>query len=136
MKISIILSKNNDKTNPLLTVGYNDHIQEFIIGSLCHEIEFDVYPRPGSLRISRKESMIGTSHLTYVSIDKIILDEFWEINSGNDPSYTEYDEDYVGHAINLGASWELTKKRHNNVLFFNGSIRYDITFPLRSMFWL
>ena len=136
MKISITLSKNNDKTNPLLAVSYNDHVQQFIMGSLCNKIEFDVLPQPGSLRISRKEPMIGTSHLTYVYIDKIVLDEFWEINSGNDPGHTEYDEEYIDAAINKGATWELTKKRHNNVLFFNGSIRYDIIFPLRSMFWL
>ena len=136
MKISITLSKNNDKTSPLLTVNYNDHVQQFIMDSLCHEIKLDVLPQPGPLRISRKEPMIGTSHLTYVYIDKIVLDEFWEINSGNDPSHTEYDEEYIDAAINKGATWELTKKRHNNVLFFNGSIRYDIIFPLRSMFWL
>ena len=123
-------------TNPQIIISYNDHHEEITMDLNVKIVSLDVPTQQGALRISRNEPIIAPSHVTHIRIDRLILDDFWEINCNNDPSFTEYDEDYIEHARNSGASWEITKDRHNNVLFFNGSIRYDIRFPLRSMFWL
>ena len=89
------------------------------------------------LSISRHEPMKETNLTldSWVVIDKIIIDDFWQLNENNFPSYSYYDNNYFNTAKANGATWELEKYRYNNVLFFNGKIDCIISTPIRGMFW-
>lgn len=89
------------------------------------------------LKISRKGTLgIGKTVLeNYVTIDKIVIDDFWELSSDNFQSITTYDSEYKKLSIENGATWEVQKEYHNNVLFFCGDISTEIKTPVRNMFW-
>jgi len=101
-------------------------------------IEPSVYDQY-TLKISRHEldlyqtdKMIHDSH---VIVDKIVLDDFWTIDDKNHWSKTIYDPEYVAHLKDKEVTWELSKDLHNNILYFNGSLDYKISIPIRGMFF-
>jgi hypothetical protein len=91
------------------------------------------------LRISRNESELYQTdklvHDSHVIVDSITIDNFWTIGKANHWSKTVYDKKYIDHLRDKPVTWELDKELYNNVLFFNGSLQYTITTPIRKMFF-
>jgi hypothetical protein len=87
--------------------------------------------------VSRQEILKSNSCTldAWLVIDKVIIDDFWELSEQNFPSYSYYNNEYYNAVKINGATWELEKYRFNNVLFFNGKIEFSITTPVRTMFW-
>ena len=110
--------------------------QDSIERKFAQELELD---RNYTLRISRHESGLysteKTVHDSYVIVDEITIDDFWIINDQNHWSKTVYDTKYIQHLDNKSPTWELTKELYNNTLFFNGSVDYAITAPIRNMYF-
>lgn len=146
MNFQIFLKKNNiipvDLAIEILQNDYmiyydnftlieNDIIKEF---SIKNKI-IDQY----ILKISRHEQGLyhtqRLTHESHVFVDKIILDNFWTIDEKNHWSTTSYDQKYVNHLKDKQVTWELSKKMYNNILYFNGSLIYNITIPIRGMFF-
>lgn len=138
MKIEINLSKNNDVANPALIVTCEDQQIDLVMEDMQQVVCMEVAHKPigtYTLSISRHEPFTGTTHATWVKIESIRIDEFWEIAQHNHWSKTSYDPDYMSIVSKMENSWELTKDLYNDTLFFNGSISYEITAPVRKMFW-
>lgn len=74
-------------------------------------------------------------HDTYIIVEQILIDNFWIIDHNNHWSKTVYDQEYCNHLRDKSVTWELSKDLYNNVLFFNGSLIYHITTPIRGMFF-
>jgi len=138
------------KTNIIPAVGSIEfscdqkilHSEKFFLNRSADIKEFDYNLDLGSeyiLRISRHESELYQTdklvHDSYVNVDSITIDNFWTIGEGNHWSKTIYDKEYINHISNKPVSWELSKNLYNNVLFFNGSLEYTITTPIRTMFF-
>lgn len=138
MKILITLSKNNERSNPKLTVSCDDASVEHELRGTEESVMLTVpHKSRGSylLRITRDEPLIGITHATWVKVESIQIDELWEIGKFNHWSKTEYSPDYVAHVQSQAHSWELTAGLYNDILFFNGSLSYEISAPARKMFW-
>ena len=139
MKIVITLTKNNNLSNPEIQVNYDDKSMPITLVDMqgCIHVEVDDHPTKDIiLSIVRHEPINDTTHKTWVTVNKIVIDDFWVIGDNNHWSETKYDFDYFEYAKNLGATWELEKTLYNNVLFFNGKLSYKITRPARGMFFL
>lgn len=101
------------------------------------EIPDSLHTKEYTLKISRYEKLKpnSTTLENWIIIDKIIVDDFWEFSESNFQSFSYYNDEYYSTALKNGATWELEKHKHNNVLFFSGSIEHKIKFPARTMFW-
>lgn len=138
MKIAIVLTKNNNLSNPTIQVKYNNESMPatLVDTQSCLHIDVDDHPTDDIvLSICRQEPIIGTTHKTWITVNEIVIDDFWVIGNNNHWSETKYDSDYVNYAARLGATWELEKTLYNNLLFFNGELTYKITRPVRKMFF-
>lgn len=95
--------------------------------------------RPYNLRISRHENDLYSTnklvHDSYVIVEEIKIDDFWIIDKKNHWSTTIYDSKYKQHLKDKSVTWELSKKMYNNTLFFNGSLDYMISAPIRGIFF-
>lgn len=138
MKIDIDLSKNNSRSVPRIkiecdgTVIYKDMINmKDVVSLLVPDKAIGHY----ELRISRDEPFDGTTHKTWIQVESIMIDNFWQIGKLNHWSKTEYAQEYVSRVQAQDHSWELTAGLYNDTLFYNGSLIYEITAPVRKMFW-
>ena len=118
------------------------HGEKFFLNGSADIRAFDYNLDLGSeyiLRISRHESELYQTdklvHDSYVNVGSITIDNFWTIGEDNHCSKTVYDKEYINHLSNKPVTWELSKNLYNNVLFFNGSLEYTITTPIRTMFF-
>ena len=146
MNFKIKLTKTN--INPavvLIEILHEDkllHGEKFFLNGSVDIRAFDCDLNLGSeytLKISRHELELYQTdklvHDSYVNVDSIVIDNFWTIGEGNHWSKTVYDKEYINYLSNKPVTWELSKNLYNNVLFFNGSLEYTITTPIRTMFF-
>jgi len=134
MNILIVLKKQSDNSDPVVLVQE----KTIVLSKLIFEVRLDV-EIPTVLKISRNEPELYTTTNTCldncVYVDKIIIDNFWEITESNHLSVTEYNKEYIEHVLKFQHTYELSKTLYNNALFFNGSLLYNLTKPIRSMFF-
>lgn len=135
MNIKIYLSKTNNK-DVTVAVDMQQHLltEKQTVISIDRAIREKYY-----LEISRCDTSLYKTpnlvHDTYVIVDKIILDDFWIIGDSNHWSETVFETAYLNHLNGKQVTWELDKKLYNNVLYFNGLLRYKFTTPIRGMFF-
>jgi hypothetical protein len=136
-----MLSKTSDQPANI-TIQFDQYSKAYTIERSTLAIEFDynlTLAKEYKLVISRDESDLYSTdklvHDSYIIIDKIIIDDFWEIAEGNHWSKTIYKKEYISHVLDKNHTWELTKDLFNNVLYFNGEIEYTISTPIRGMFF-
>jgi hypothetical protein len=131
MNYKITLSKT---TNETVDISING--QQYILDDQLQVIELDL---DTDIIISRCDKNLYQTaklvHDTYVIVEQILIDDFWIIGHNNHWSKTVYDQEYCDHLKNKPTTWELSKDLYNNVLFFNGSLIYHITTPIRGMFF-
>lgn len=113
---------------------YNEKIKSDNGISFCVDLDFK---EEYILEISRNNLIKNRHHSNWIIIDKVVLDKFWTIDENNNSSFSVLNADYMEIAKQNGADWELQKHNtyHNNVLFFNGKIIYNIITPIRKNFW-
>lgn len=138
MKFKITLTSSSTPVD--LTVKLLEEYPLTVVGTT--DIEFDANLKLGQeylLEIIRNDASLyttnKTTHSSYVTINQILIDDFWAIGDKNHWSKTYYDSNYVEHLKDKPVTWELSKDLYNNVLFFNGKITYTITKPIREMFF-
>jgi hypothetical protein len=131
MNYKITLSKTADETVEILING-----QQYILSDQLQVIELD---SDTDIVITRCDKNLYQTaklvHDTYVIVEQILIDNFWIIGHTNHWSKTVYDQEYFDHLKDKPTTWELSKDLYNNVLFFNGSLIYYITTPIRGMFF-
>jgi len=132
MNYKITLSKNTDEE-----VEIQINLTSYVLTSQQTVIDIDTDSTV--IDISRHDnSLYQTSnlvHTTYVIVEQILIDNFWIIGDKNHWSKTIYEQAYRDHLADKPVTWELGKDLYNNVLFFNGSLIYCITKPIRGMFF-
>jgi hypothetical protein len=132
MNYKITLSKNTDEE-----VEIQINLTPYVLTSQQTVIDIDTDSTV--IDISRHDnSLYQTSnlvHTTYVIVEQILIDNFWIIGDKNHWSKTIYEQTYRDHLADKSVTWELGKDLYNNVLFFNGSLIYCITKPIRGMFF-
>jgi hypothetical protein len=108
-----------------------------IFGSGEEKIHFEQDFVPGEtyrLEIGRHEEDLyytdRTFHEHFIKVVSVVLDDFWKLTDNQ----THYDREYVDF-VECRATWELANDRFNDVLHFNGSLLYNITTPVRGMFF-
>jgi hypothetical protein len=132
MNYKITLSKNTDEE-----VEIQINLTSYVLTSQQTVIDIDTDSTV--IDISRHDnSLYQTSnlvHTTYVIVEQILIDNFWIIGDKNHWSKTIYEQTYRDHLADKPVTWEIGKDLYNNVLFFNGSLIYCITKPIRGMFF-
>ena len=133
MNIKITLKKNAPES---VTININS--QPYTLVDQITTISID-QQLPSLLEISRNDIALYNTdrltHSTYVIVEQILIDNFWGIGDKNHWSKTRYSQEYIQHLDNKPVTWELSKDLYNNTLFFNGSLEYNITTPIRGMFF-
>lgn len=75
-------------------------------------------------------------HVNKVTIDKVIIDDFWTIEKDFYPPKSTLDIAYKNHVNKVGeGEWILDSLKYNTTLFFNGSLQWDIKYPVRRSFF-
>lgn len=138
MNIQVLLEKQLSDSNPTVQISCSNYTKLIELSEILTHISFDAVT-PATLSISRFDPTLYSTTNTCLSncvfVKKIILDNFWEISNSNHMSTTRYDQDYIRHVTLLPHTYELSKTAYNNALFFNGSLDYQITRPIRKMFF-
>lgn len=105
-----------------------------------HTVDIDFDPALGKqyiLSISRFDPALYNTkkleHDSYVTVDSIVIDNFWKIGSHNHSSQTVYHPTYVAH-VGDSTAWQLSHDLYNNKLYFNGALEYQLSIPVRRMF--
>lgn len=135
MNIKIYLSKTSNKP-VIISVDlcqYTLTDKETVISidrSITQSYQLEIGRHDNSLYRTN-----NTVHDEYVIVNRIQIDNFWVIGDTNHWSTTRYDTEYINHLTDKQYSWELSKNLCNNTLFFNGSLDYTITTPIRGMFF-
>lgn len=131
MNYKITLSKTADQIVEILING-----QQYILYDQQQVIELE---SDTDIVISRCDKNLYQTnklvHDTYIIVEQILIDNFWVIGHNNHWSKTMYDQEYYNYLLDKPVTWELSKDLYNNVLFFNGSLIYHITTPIRGMFF-
>ena len=131
MNYKITLNKTSNEMVEIVING-----QQCILDDLQQVIELE---SDTDVVISRRDKNLYQTaklvHDTYVIVEQILIDDFWIIDHNNHWSKTVYDQEYCDHLKDKPVTWELSKDLYNNVLFFNGSLVYHITTPIRGMFF-
>lgn len=135
MNIQIKLRKTTDKP---VTVSID--LRRYILDSTDTVISIERNIRGTYyLEISRFDDSLYTTgaliHETHVIVDSITIDNFWEIGDSNHWSKTIYSQSYIDYLADKPVTWELSKDLYNNILYFNGSLQYKISIPIRGMFF-
>jgi hypothetical protein len=132
MNYKITLSKNTDEEVEI-QINLTSHILT------AQQTVIDIDTDSTVINISRHDNSLYQTfnlvHTTYVIVEQILIDNFWIIGDNNHWSKTIYEQTYRDHLADKPVTWELSKDLYNNVLFFNGSIVYHITKPIRGMFF-
>lgn len=138
MNVQVLLEKQSPDSDPVVKISCGSYIQAVTLNDTLTTVSFDIVT-PATLSVSRHEpklySTTDTCLPNCVFVKKIVLDSFWEIGDHNHMSVTNYDQEYVSHVKQLPHTYELSKTVYNNALFFNGSLDYQITRPIRKMFF-
>jgi hypothetical protein len=132
MNYKITLSKNS---NELVNVKINE--ENYTLYNTITTI--DINTDQLLITVARHEDGLyqtdKLTHDTYITVEQILIDNFWSIGHNNHWSKTVYDQQYRDHLADKSVTWELSKDLYNNVLFFNGCLEYHITKPIRGMFF-
>jgi len=132
MNYKITLRKNTDEPVEVL-INSTPHLLK------NQQTVIDINTDDATINVSRHDNRLYQTsnlvHNTYVIVDQILIDNFWTIGDKNHWSKTIYDQSYIDHLADKPVTWELSKDLYNNVLFFNGSLIYYITKPIRGMFF-
>ena len=141
MNIKIYMSKINNDSNPLLSIQIGTTNIEVIVDQLNMHCSFDIeHSANTKLFINRNDpSLYRTGynyHVNKVSIDRVIIDNFWEVTAAFNTPKSCPDSEYMEHSVKVGGGeWITDAMIYNTALFFNGYLEYDIKYPVRRTFF-
>ena len=141
MNIEIQVSKSNMDYDPKIFINYSGETKVETIYKLKQTICFNVsHNCDTKLVISRKQSDLYKTgynyHVNKIIIEKIILDDFWELTKEFYTPKSICDQEYIDHFKKVDeGDWLQDALPYNTTLFFNGSLEWDIMYPVRRSFY-
>jgi hypothetical protein len=142
MNLEVHVSKSNRESNPELTVRFGDASHTQLIDSdkqkiVLHDIE---HTMDTQLVVERNEQTLYSTeqshHSNNVIVEKIVLDDFWEFGKDFYPPTSDLNNDYVKHLSKLdNTKWIKNTLIYNTHLFFNGTLTWQIKYPVRRSFF-
>lgn len=127
--------------NPRIFIKYSGETKVETIYKLEQTIYLNVlHICDTKLVISRKQLDLYTTgynyHVNKITINKIILDDFWELKKDFYTPKSICDQEYLDHYDKVDeGDWLNDALPHNTTLFFNGSLEWDIKYPVRRSFY-
>ena len=141
MNLEVHVIKSNTETNPALTIKFGDTTQTHDIYTGKQKIKLKVkHDCDTKLVIERNEESLyltdQSHHANNLIVDKIVLDDFWEFGQDFYPPKSKLNQQYMEHLSKFNdCEWIKNTLGHNTHLFFNGSLTWDIKFPVRRSFF-
>ena len=142
MNIDIKVRKTNIETNPRLTISFGDtSIEQTVIflNQTIHLVDIN-HSQDTKLIIRRDDPDLYFTrynhHTNKIFIDKIIIDDFWELTHDFNTPISIPDIAYNNHVAQVGdGEWIPEALKQNTTLFFNGSLEWSIMHPVRRTFF-
>ena len=142
MNIKIFLRKEkSDNVVPLCVKFGNTVFNEVIteqqqvisLESLKHTFDTQL----SLVRNERELYETGRNHHdNKIIVDRVVIDDFWELDGEFYPPVTEFDNDFKQHIEKVGKdAWIENSVVNNTHLYFNGSLTWDIKYPVRRSFF-
>lgn len=142
MNIEIFLRKENDQSDVPLIARFGDTEVTDIVRQREQIIKIDdiEHTHDTQLSLTRNEQNLYSTnrnhHSNKIFVDKVIIDDFWEINENFYPPTTVFDDQFKKHLSRVGTDdWINNSVTNNTHLFFNGSLIWDIKYPVRRSFF-
>ena len=142
MNIDIKVRKTNIETNPRLSISFGDtSIEQTVIflNQTIHLVDIN-HSQDTKLIIRRDDPDLYFTRYNYhtnkIFIDKIIIDDFWELTHDFNTPISICDQAYIDHFKRVDeGDWLDDVLPYNTTLFFNGSLQWDIKYPVRRSFY-
>tara|TARA_R110000803_G_scaffold109763_2_gene178147 strand:+ start:1049 stop:1492 length:444 start_codon:yes stop_codon:yes gene_type:complete len=142
MNIKIFLRKENEHSDVPLAVKFGSIVVDKMITKQHQVISLESLEHTCDTQLSlarNEQALYETNrnhHSNKIFVDKVIIDDFWELDEEFYPPVTEFDEDYTQHIEKVGKDEWITNSLVNNThLFFNGRLTWDIKYPVRRSFF-
>jgi len=142
MNIELQFKKSNLKSEPTIEIHFGDTVIKTQIKSLEHKlIMHDLkHDTDNELVVMRREDYLyntqKTHHENKVIVEKVIVDDFWELGPDWYTPESVLDSHYLKHIEGIdGSEWIKNTLNHNTHLFFNGKLRWQIKYPVRRCFF-
>ena len=142
MNIEIFLRKESTRTNIPLTAQFGNTVvhemitkQEQVLS--LRQIEHTCDTKLSVIR--DEQDLYETNrnhHSNKIFVDKVVIDDFWEIDEEFYPPVSVFDKEYTKHLEKVGKDdWIQNTLVRNTHLFFNGRLTWDIKYPVRRSFF-
>jgi hypothetical protein len=141
LNIKIQVSKLSLDYDPIIEINFAglsqvetiDTMQKTICLNTSHEYDT-------KLIISRKQTDLYSTgfnyHVNKVTIERVLLDNFWELTKTFYTPISICDQEYIDHFKRVDeGNWLDDVLPYNTTLFFNGSLQWDIKYPVRRSFY-
>ena len=141
MNIKIQISKLSMDYNPIIEINFAELVQVETIDTLKKTISLKTpHKYDTKLIISRKQTDLYSTgfnyHVNKVIVERVVLDNFWELTKTFYTPKSICDQEYIDHFKRVEeGDWLDDALPHNTTLFFNGSLQWDIKYPVRRSFY-
>ena len=142
MNIEIFLRKESARTNIPLTVQFGNTVVHEMITKQEQVLSLKQIEHTCDTKLSvirDEQDLYETSrnhHSNKIFVDRVILDDFWQLDEGFYPPVTEFDKEYTQHLEKVGKDdWIENSVVNNTHLYFNGRLTWNIKYPVRRSFF-
>lgn len=142
LNIEIHLSKSSADSNPEVTVRFGDKFHAERIQSIKQKICLRnlKHNKDVKLIVERNEQELYSTGLSHhdnkIYVDKVVVDDFWEFNNNFYTPTSLLNDDYIEYIDKTeDGKWIKNTLVNNTHLFFNGSLVWDIKYPVRRSFF-
>ena len=142
MNIEIHLRKQDNQSNPDLTVSFGDIIQHVTVKDLKQTILINriKHESDTKLIIERNDTKLYNTkhdhHSNKIFVDRVIVDNFWQFDKDFYPPTTQFHNEYKEHIKKVGsADWIANSMKFNTHLYFNGCLEWNVKYPVRRCFF-
>lgn len=142
MNIEIFLRKENDRSDIPLTVKFGNTVVNGIITKQEQVLSLKQIEHTCDTQLSiirNEQDLYETNrnhHSNKIFVDKVVIDDFWEIDEEFYPPVSVFDKEYTKHLEKVGKDdWIQNTLVRNTHLFFNGRLQWDIKYPVRRSFF-
>tara|TARA_B110000444_G_scaffold162453_1_gene151793 strand:- start:487 stop:930 length:444 start_codon:yes stop_codon:yes gene_type:complete len=142
MNLEVHVTKTNMESNPEVTVKFGDRSKTELIESSTQKILLNDIEHTTETKLIVERNELGlystgqSHHINNIVVEKVILDDFWEFSKDFYPPTSELNKDYIEHLSHFdNCGWIKNTLGHNTHLFFNGTLTWQVKYPVRRSFF-
>ena len=142
MNIELHLSKSSLDSSPEVTVRFGEVAETISIRSGKQQINLRdlTHDRDQQLIVERDEQELYHTGLSHhenkIIVDKVIVDDFWEFNKNFYTPKSVLSKNYKQYINRFNnAEWIKQNLSKNTHIFFNGTLTWDVKYPVRRTFF-